>query len=412
MNWPASRQNRQKLIAAWLIAMSISHVVLASSAVPLLRRGYQDFTIFYTAGTLVRTGNATDLYNPTVQYRVQQGFAPQADARHGALPYTHTPFEALLYAPLTILAFPLAYLLWVGINLVLLVFSLVLLRRNFHEAQTMSPLLLGLAASGFFPIAIALIQGQDTVLVLFLVVLAMVFLRKGHDALGGAVLGLALFKFHLVGPLALLVSVRRPRLLSGFVPVGLALVAVCIFVVGGQGAVDYARYLADMEKTGAQGAIVAADMANLRGLLTSTLPEGKGAALFVAIAVCSLVVLLATASRIARNVQSIFTLFACAATASILVSYHALPYDLVLLLPAGILLLSGSIRTDQRTSPRLLSLLLFLTPLHLALWLQWRIYFCLAALLLWLVWELSRSSSPPESPRLTFRDNTTPSIGK
>src|SRR5262249_54558558 len=53
MGWIALPQNKQKIAIALLLTMSLSNAVIIYNTLPLLRRGYQDFTIFYTAGRLV-----------------------------------------------------------------------------------------------------------------------------------------------------------------------------------------------------------------------------------------------------------------------------------------------------------------------------------------------------------------------
>lgn len=403
MRWTGLRQYRQRIVAAWLIAMSISHAVLIYKTLPQLRRGYQDFTIFYAAGKLVRNGHAADLYNSTAQYRTQQEFAPEVSIRRGALPYTHTPFEALIYAPLSFLEYPSAYVLWTAINIVLLIASLVLLRKHFDEICALDRPLLVLSAAGFFPVAIALIQGQDTILLLFLMVLAMVLMKRGRDAVAGAVLGLALFKFHLVGTVALLVSIRRPRLLLGFIPVALALVAACVGMVGWHGIYEYAHYLVDLERTGARGSIIPSDMANLRGFISTAIPSLAGIPWLATIVFSSIILLALVSWRIAKGRESIYYCFALAATAAMLVSYHALPYDLVLLLPAAIVLLADALHTDSWRG-LVLAFLLFLTPLYLALWFHLRAFSWLSVLLLWVLWELSEASRA--------RNSTIPSIGR
>ncbi len=353
------RRRREKVAALFLLAMAVSHVAMVLNVAHSLKNGYQDFTIFYTAGRMVRSGQASTLYDPDAQYRTEKEFAPDVRIRQAALPYIHTPFEALLFVPFTFLGYTPAYALWTALNVALIILNLALLRKHFAEIRALSPVLLMLAAAGFFPIAIGLIQGQDTILVLLSVVLSMVLLKDGRDSLAGAALGLGLFKFHFIAPLALILAIRRPRLLAGFAPIGLGFGCLSILIVGLRGVVHYVHYVLNLERTGAGGAIMASDMPNLPVLHT----------------------------------------FALATIAAILISYHALPYDLVLLFPSVLVLLAKAISESTRLSRADTGLLMlfFLTPLYVLLWLQLNQFAWFGLLLIWLLWRLGRPSATNES---------------
>jgi len=101
----------------------------------LVRKGYPDFTIFYSAGTMVQSGMAASLYDERAEFQTQRQFAPEVSTRHGALPYNHPPFEAVLFVPLSFLAYLPAYLTWDAVNLGLLVLALLLLRRHVPICQ-------------------------------------------------------------------------------------------------------------------------------------------------------------------------------------------------------------------------------------------------------------------------------------
>ena len=394
------RRHREKVAALFLLAMAVSHVAMVLNVAHSLKNGYQDFTIFYTAGRMVRSGQASTLYDPDAQYRTEKEFAPDVRIRQAALPYIHTPFEALLFVPFTFLGYTPAYALWTALNVALIILNLALLRKHFAEIRALSPVLLMLAAAGFFPIAIGLIQGQDTILVLLSVVLSMVLLKDGRDSLAGAALGLGLFKFHFIAPLALILAIRRPRLLAGFAPIGLGFGCLSILIVGLRGVVHYVHYVLNLERTGAGGAIMASDMPNLRGLidtLTGLRTDTVGSMAITM--VCSIAVFWATQWRVRRGNESVLHTFALATIAAILISYHALPYDLVLLFPSVLVLLAKAISESTRLSraDTVLLVLFFLTPLYVVLWLQLNQFAWFGLLLIWLLWRLGRPSATNES---------------
>ncbi len=396
MSWFALRQHREKFAALFLLAMSISHGAMVFKVAPFLKKGYQDFTTFYTAATMLRSGQGSNLYDPDAQYRTEKKFAPDVPIRQAALPYMHPPFEALLFVPFTFLGYVPAYALWTVFNLALIVLNLFLLRRNFPEIATLSPVMSGLAAAGFFPITIGLIQGQDTILVLLGVVLCLVLLKEERDTWAGLALGLGLCKFHFAVPLALVLAFRRPRLLIGFVPMTLGFGALSIAVVGWQGVVHYVPYVMNLERTGAGGAIPASDMPNLRGLIDTLWGLRTDTAGSMAVTlVCSIAVLSATLWRVRRGGESLHHTFGLATIAVILISYHTLPYDLALLFPSVLVLLARAVSENERLSRADTGLLVlfFLTPLYVLLWLQMNQFAWFGLLLIWLMLRLSRSSA-------------------
>jgi hypothetical protein len=378
---------------AFLLAMVLCHVAMLLEMLPMLRGGYQDFTIFYTAGRLVRSGQTADLYDLSAQYRTQQEFAPDVHIRRGALPYNHPPFEALLFVPFTFVGYPLAYALWTFLNLAMLAIALAMLKKQFAELKRFSGLLFPLAAVGFFPIAIGLIQGQDAILLLLISVLGLVAAAKGKDMAAGAILALGLFKFHLILPLLLVVAVKRPRILIGFAPVTLLLAGTSVAMVGWHGAAGYVGFVLQLERGGA-GAVVS-DMPNLRGLIanlaSARIPSPWIVVLTLAI---SLAVMLIALRRARTLGDSVPRLFALATITTILVSYHALPYDLSLLLPSALFLFAASDQpeTDRHRLDLWLLALLFLTPLYVLLWLHWNQFSWYVLVLVALLWRVGRGS--------------------
>jgi alpha-1,2-mannosyltransferase len=397
---PSLAQQRKFLVAAFLLAMTLCNVALLVRVTPLLRKGYQDFTIFYTSARLLRSGQASALYNLDTQYRMQLTFT-DVSIRQGPLPFNHPPFEALLFVPFTLLDYWPAYLLWTTLNLVMLAVSVALLRRHFSQLAAVSPLVLGLGATAFFPVAVGIIQGQDIILLLFLFVLAVIFLDRGNDAVAGALLAAGLFRPQLVVPLVVFVATRRWRVLVGFTPVVLVLGAISVAIMGWRGPFDYARFVLHLEGTGAR-AFGPQAVPNLRGLveqLPGISPSGRGALLLILAS--SLLVFFVTLRRIHNGRDSVIFLSALAAVTTILISFHALVYDVSLLLPMVLFLLSrtlgvGGARIDGWTV--LLMTLLFLTPLYVFLWLVVERFVWFVLLLLWLYLRLVLTPAPAEVP--------------
>lgn len=357
------------LIGIFLAGMLSLQLLVAWSSRDLVRKGYPDFTIFYSAGKIVRQGLGKQLYDESTQYRIQQDFASGVSIRQGALPYNHPPFEAALFVPLTYVPYPLAFALWDVANLAMLIALPFLLRPHLPQLQNYGWPLWVLASLTFFPIFMALLQGQDAILLLFLYALAFDRLKKNRDACAGGWLGLGLFKPHLVLPFIFLLLVQsRKKILYGFLPVAAVLVLVSTIIVGWAGLESYFRYALHLENTGAHGAIVVSDMPNLRGALALLFPGMVSAALVI-----SLGLLLFAVLEMRKRGMNLFDLkFSLALITTMLVSFHALVYDLsVLFVP--VLLVTNDLLSEEKFRGFRRALVItalaifFLTPLQLVL---------------------------------------------
>jgi hypothetical protein len=345
---------KPKLAARLYVAgVLLVHVLVLWNARDLIRKGYPDFTIYYTAGTILRQGAGRDLYDDVKQFEVQKQFAPQVATRLGALPFNHPPFEGVLFLPLTWLSYQEAYLSWMLANLAMLAALPILLRPHVPLLATWpAPAWIGISLA-FFPIFFALLQGQDAILLMFLYGLAFVALRKDRLVAAGAWLACGLFKFHLVLPFLLLLLIQqrtfqqRKRILYGFVAVGAALGVVSLAAVGAQALISYPHYVLSLEKTMARGAIMPSDMPNLRGalyLLASKMPY------FDLLAVALSAALFLVAAWVLRtrddpeDEKTNDLKFALAVFATVLVSYHGLGYDLCILALPVLLIVGGSLQ--------------------------------------------------------------------
>jgi len=427
-------KKRKAMVVAFLLAMTFCNVLLPLQLVSKLRNGYQDFTIFYTGARLLRTGQASNLYDLGTQYRMQQSFT-NVPTRLGPLPFNHPPFEAFFFIPLTFLTYWPAYLLWTTLNLMMVAVSVVLLRRHFSVFAGVSPLVMGLGTTAFFPVAIGVVQGQDILFMLLLFVLAMICLDQGKDATAGALLGAGLFRPQLAVPLVLLFAVRRWRVLVGFMPVALALGGLSVALVGWRGPFDYVHFVLHLEGTDSR-AFGPGAVPNLRGLV-SQVPglNPAGTAAHVLIFLASAVVFFLAMRRLREGEGSNFfasnffapnffgsSFFASnffasslAIVTTLLISFHSLVYDFSLLLPLLLFLISrtgdpiskadGNETRNIGAAVILLAFLLLLTPIYVFLLMVTDRFFWFSVILLgFYFWLLL-------SPEGDGRDRTTVSVG-
>lgn len=388
--------------ALWLSGTLVIHALVLWNTRDRILRGYPDFTIYYTAGAMVRNGLGRQLYDPARQFQIQKEFTGGMTTRAGALPFNHPPFEAVIFAPFSYLSYRSAYLSWCAANLMMLSALPYLLRPHIPVLMRLPGPVWPVAGLAFSPVFIALLQGQDSILLLFLYCLAYIFLKKGTLRLAGSTLACGLFKFHLVLPFLALLCIsekdakRRRALLYGFFSVAVILVLVSIAVVGLQNLISYPHSILALEASNAGGAIRASDMPNLRGLLSLLLPGVSN--LDLPIILLSVVVLLvaAWAARSAETDSEPFT-FSLSLLATVLVSYHALGHDLsILVLP--LILQAGWMLSDRVRWPRPEILIgcgaLLFPPLQLVLAMRYhRLGWLVLGILLWFA-GLVRTGTP------------------
>lgn len=383
----------KSLLVLYLVGTLPAYVLLIWNARKLIAAGAPDFAIYYCAGTVVRQGLGHQLYDPNVRFEVEQQFAAAVPQFRGPLPYTHPPFEALVFAPFTYLPYREAYVVWNMFNAALLFALPFLLRPHLPQLRSYSPLLGILASLAFFPVFFTFLEAQDAILLLFLYTIVIVSLKKKRFAAAGAYLALGLFKYHLVLPFVLLWLLQRRKaeekmkLLYGFLPVAALLALVSLAIAGARAITAYPRYVLHWEDILGVSEKIPAHMPNLRGLAYIFLPQGS---YLVPLLALLSVALLAFSAWKCHNSEVFDLQFSLMLVTTVLVSYHVVSYDLsMLLLPvallANYLLAENRLRRGPGVLVRFGIAALFFSPPQLYLSLRHKQYALMAfVLLLWM----------------------------
>src|SRR5262249_40813897 len=155
---------------------------------------------------------------------------------------------ALLLAPLSFFSLPAAYLVWIGLNIVVLGIFLRLVATVTPVARKLPRYLIVLALLAFFPVIAVLSQGQDDVLLLLLLTLAFLALCKERGFWAGVCLGLGLFRPQFALPLAgVLAYACEWNALIGFGIAGLGLTLATLGRFGWGPLIAYPLRLWSME---------------------------------------------------------------------------------------------------------------------------------------------------------------------
>jgi Glycosyltransferase family 87 len=363
-------------IAGWnkwvRLAENVLLLLTLAGIVYYFARGFEgrekgtDFPDFYAAAQMVREGYGHQLYDVQAQDQFQIRYA----GRTGTY-YIHPPFETLLFLPISLWSLQTAYLLWCLLNATVLAYTARVFQRHIFNRldwRVFLPLFFL-----FPPVLLSFLQGQDSLLLLLIMTLAVVELKRDRNFTAGCLLGCGLIKFHIILTLVvLLASLRRKGLLRGFALVFVILLLISAGISGWAFLTAYPHFLMRLSSLPLAG-IHPTAMANIRGLVNIS-GIVQDAAVRLALIGIGSVLLFGYAwgsfksgkSKFAGDTELAFGNFVLAA---MLISYHLSPPDLcIALLPIG---LFSQYLAEHTGIPRWarLSLLssqcvLFLPPLH------------------------------------------------
>ena len=208
----------------------VAQVVTLWFGVPAAFRGRADFRYLYTMGSTVRANQLPHLDDYETNRRSKNESVNRNDQ---PIVLNSSVYEALLFAPFSFLTYRAAYIAFVIANGALLAVSILILRPYLDKLGTIWPYLPAAVFVCFFPVAQALIEGQDSILLLTLMVASAVSFYRGRDVYAGVFLGLALFKFQFTIPIALLFLLwRRWRIVSGFAATTAAIASISLLLAG------------------------------------------------------------------------------------------------------------------------------------------------------------------------------------
>jgi Glycosyltransferase family 87 len=333
---------------------------------PAAMHGRADFRQLYTAGYMIRTGHSGELYDFAAQQRFQDAVvSPQLSP----LPFIRPAYQALLFYPFSFVSYKTAYFFFLALNVVLLGLSFRMLRpRLVNLAAVWKPLPLAMFIS-FIPTGVALMQGQDSILLLLLFSATLLSLERDAEFLAGVLTGFALFKFQIAIPVAILFFCwKRWRFLGGFCVCGGVLALLSVWIMGFAQAMTHVRLLLSMQTGLGSGPaqlqfpIQLKKMMNLHGLVYG-IGEGHIGLRTITLLTLSVSIVffgwVAVAGfRLRREDQ-----FKAAIASAVVVSYYMFVHDLVILLIPLTLILSETISLrGKRAWLAVLATCLFLAP--------------------------------------------------
>ena len=285
-----------------------------------------DFSLTYVGATVLQRGQSARLYDPSFQIKVRDSMFKDANP----LLFEHPPVEALLLSPLARLPYRTAYLLWGLLNAGILLLVVIHLRPHLQwPEQDLGYVFLWPL---FAPLGVALFQGQPSLIALAGFAAGFVQLKKKRDFYAGVVFGLALFRFHLALPFALIFLLRRKwKFIGGFACSTAIFGTLSLLAVGPSGIAQYVRLLGAIGTNPQDQSYGSAlDMGSIYGFFYALAGERIGhKALVAAAAVFSLALLSYVAKQWneAETQPSSDLAFAGAIAASLVVAAHMFTHD-------------------------------------------------------------------------------------
>ena len=317
-----------------------------------------------------------------------------------AVPFDRLAYEALLYVPLSLFSYRNAYWIFMAVNLALIVLCIRMLQPYLPKLEQLWYWLPSAVFLCWVPLGLALVAGDNAILLLALLLASAVSFYQEHDFRAGVFLGLTLFRPEFSILIALLFLVwRRWRTAAGFLATSAACLAISAAVTGLSGFESYLRNAITWNTQPAplavslNGVAHATVMPNLWCLTTMLGHQFLSSnSLHAITAVLALALLVWAATRPPN--------FALAVLVVVLVSYHDSIYDTVLLiLPVAMVMDSriGAVSGNQLLARNIVAVLFVAFAVFFLL--GWNC--CLLALLiLALLVPLRSTSSGPAPPQL------------
>jgi hypothetical protein len=304
------------------------------AALPAIRDGQVDFRGHYAAGYMIRSGLGHEIYDYSAQKRIQDELVSPAQL---ALPFVRPAYQPLLFAPFSFLAFRQAYFAFYAFDLAVLILCFRLLRpylANLARVASYLPAAMFL----FFPIAETLIQGQDSIILMALLLGALTCIQRDRECLAGVLVAFGLFKFQLVIPIAVLFLVwRRWRFTAAFACTAALLAAVSLWIAGMAQSVHYLTSMIQMGSSlnfSSGSPIPVNQMANLHGAFYGML--GRSPYVLPLTIASSAVIMIYASFRRPHGVNALLI----AIPVSVAVSYHLFIHDMCILLIPIVLVLN------------------------------------------------------------------------
>jgi Glycosyltransferase family 87 len=224
-----------------------------------------DLRVLYTPAYMLRTGQRKNIYNfSAIRSNQEKTIADDG----GALPFLHPAYEAGLVVPLSFLPYRAAYFVWAFVNFAVLALVFFLFRDCLPHLSSIGPKwTLPALLLGFMPIAFAILEGQDSIFLLLIVVVAYRRIAS-HQVQAGMLLGLGAFRFQIILPIiALFLVWRGLKIVAGWIVSSAAMWGASVAITGIRAQMQYIELLHQVGRVSSR--LLLDRMPNIRALFTA-----------------------------------------------------------------------------------------------------------------------------------------------
>lgn len=341
-------QTRSNLIVPTLGALvgcalfATATALVGVIALPTPSGRLYDFRAFYSAGYMV-LHDPSHLFDPATQVATQNAIV---FPMWRGVPFYHPAYEALLYAPFSLLNYRHAYLAYLAWNVMLLLGCYCLAPKAMAGAVARLPR--GLLLLGGLPVFMCAVEGQNSILFLCAICLVWRAAEANQLEVAGMLLGLSAFKLPVVVVMAALLSLRLGlRFLKGTLVGAGTVLSLSVAISGIHGAKQWADMMfssslashLDRHVQSASAVYVPA-MPSLNGFLSTMGGAHLRPSVSILLDAILSLGLLASGAWLVRRSHSMAVIFTASICCALLLSPHLYLYDYAaLLLP--VFLLSG-----------------------------------------------------------------------
>jgi len=318
---------------------------------------FQDFVQFYISARLISQGRTSDLFDQQIAVQELQVIVGQPTRVR--LPTVYGPQVGLFFAPLARFPFLVAASIWVAISFASF-FLCVYWLWKFCPNLGPYPGIVAMAAISFPPFFHFFLRGQISVPVLACFTAAFLAFRSGRVWMAGAALGLLAFKpqFLLAIPLVLLLSCSW-KTLTGLITSAFAQIALTCVYFGTAVMRTYFDTLWHIPRwiAIAEPGVAQAQMHSLRSFWLLLLPWPTVALILYVLSSAAVLALAVVSWKSRGNLELRFSALVVAA---VLINPHLFVYDLLVLMPALLLLADWVLKHADHPESSPLSVLIYL----------------------------------------------------
>jgi len=357
-----------------------------------------DFSQFYTLGSVGLAHRAADLFNEEAQAEITARRVPgAAGIRYIPL---YPPQVSIFFAPLAVLPYGVALVLWLALSALLYGLCCYVLWRACPRLRNerWTVLLLAIAFPGFFHL---IVWGQTSALALACFTAGFFLFRDDRPFLAGLALGCLIFKPQLgIAAAFVFAYMRAWRVVAGGILSAAAQLGVPALYYGAESVRAWVRIMSSAVYNVVEFRPYQAH--SLRMFWTMLIP---GRTLPFALYILSAVVILGLTAAVwsHRPTLPLALRYSSLLVASVLVAPHLIVYDLVILAPVFLLLSDWVVahsliaqRPDSMPYMKVVLYLAYLSPLAggpIARWTHLQISVVLMSVLVWMIWRAGRSWS-------------------